>query len=94
MKTKNNNQLIRIINDPSLIKVGILAGVGFSNRLIEEKTGLSRGQIKSRLRFLRITRKMYRDGLSPVSRYTVQKSQIFAAHWVDKQLQEQKRLKD
>ena len=53
----------------------VMAALGFSNAFIKEKTKLSNSQIAYRLRKVRLSRRLYRDGQSPFARRLAVQSQ-------------------
>jgi hypothetical protein len=57
------------------IRCAILAGMGFSTKMIMEQTGLTACQISYRLHKGRIYRKDYRDGTSDVAQSMINVTQ-------------------
>jgi hypothetical protein len=77
---------IDFVADKASFEVLILGSLGFSDRLIRRVTNLSYGQIAYRLRKQGISRRRYRDGLSPTADYVIRSSRKYVATEIDRQL--------
>lgn len=71
----------------------LLAGLGFSDKLIREKTGLSTGQISLRTRRYGLQRKHYRNGESLISKRVLSSSRAFVSGKLRRQCRELERKK-
>jgi len=64
-----------------------LGALGFSTRFIEKQTGLSAGQIGYRLRRVGIRRRDYREGVSQIAKWLLDKTKV----GVDRNIEERLR---
>lgn len=76
----------RILSDPDTFECLVLAGLGFSYKLIKEKTGLSFAQIGLRLRKAGLKTRYYRNGETVLANHVQQNAHKFTETVIRKQL--------
>lgn len=75
-----------LLDDPETFKCLVLAGLGFSYKFIQKKTGLKNHQIYDRCKRIGLSCKLYRNGESMIAQHVEQQSTRFVEGTIRRQL--------